>query len=89
MNYFGTAISEGMGSEIYSTRRSDNGWWFRRLLYTWLGVWVDPDGNEYVVVLNENDGKRNANLENVANDWNANYSFLSLPQRVYIHSWRE
>lgn len=42
-------------------------------------VWVGPSGLEYVVVLDEYVGKRNARLEYVAVGWLAYCSFLSLP----------
>ena len=52
----------------------------------WWEVWLNPDNGDYVVVLNENDRKRNANLNTFANDWNASNRFLSFPQRVHEYS---
>lgn len=36
------------------------------------------DGNRYVSYLNRNDAKRNLNLNNWDDDWNANYRFLAV-----------
>jgi hypothetical protein len=49
----------------------------------WEEVWVNPDDDhEYAVVLNVNDdGKRNANLNDVANDVHTKDRVLSFPQQ--------
>lgn len=40
-------------------------------------VWRNPNGNLNCPILNENDDKRNLNLNNVQNRWNDNYRFLA------------
>lgn len=46
----------------------------------------DPDGNLYVLVLNESVGKRNFNLNWFDNRWNRNYLFAGVRNSLYFLS---
>lgn len=69
-------------NQIQSDRAFD-GWWYRWQIVQIGSVWRNPNGNLNVPILNENDGRRNLNLNWFDNDWNPNYRFLAVRKSLH------
>jgi hypothetical protein len=73
------SVNEERHPKFDTIQRAFDGWWPRWAAH--IGSdWPDPDGDVKVPYLDENDRKRNLNLNIREREWRDNWLFAAVPQ---------